>query len=114
MNYLAAAERFLRLETDSAVACRSLAAWMQLVRREWYQVRVAGIDQGAVTQKVGEITHFGARVHLGMLQPEDVTAQTRSQCYIDGRLPRSVVIRAAQIIAALCAYQLAMLLGETS
>lgn len=74
--YLPAAERFARLEADSAAASRALSAWMTLVRREWPQVRVLAMEDGpAADAKVGDTVRVRARLHLGALAPADVTAE---------------------------------------
>ena len=80
--YLPAFERFGRLEADCAAAARALASWMDLVRREWPQVRVdatkAGTAGPAGTAKVGDLVCVRARVRLGALSPADVTVELYS------------------------------------
>jgi starch phosphorylase len=74
--YLPAFERFGLLEADSAAAARKLASWMNLVRREWPQVRVEALEDGpAAEAKVGDLVGVRARVRLGALSPEDVTVE---------------------------------------
>ena len=74
--YVPAAERFARLEADSAAAARSLAAWMGRVRSEWPQVRVVGIEAGPLGEsKVGDLLGVRARLRLGALAPPDVAVE---------------------------------------
>jgi len=74
--YLPAFERFARLEADSAAAARALASWMCLARREWPQVRVAGIQDGPATEaNVGDLVGVRARLSLGALPPTAVTVE---------------------------------------
>ena len=74
--YLPAAARFARLEADSAAASRALSAWMNLVRREWPQVRVLALEDGPAEEaKVGDAIRVRARLRLGALAPGDVTAE---------------------------------------
>ncbi len=74
--YLPAFERFARLEADSASASRALASWMNLVRREWPQVRVQALEDGPAPEaKVGDLVGVRARLRLGALTPQDVTVE---------------------------------------
>jgi starch phosphorylase len=74
--YLPAFERFGRLETDCAAASRKLASWMNLVRREWPQVRVEAMEEGPAGEaKVGDLVSVRARLRLGALSPEDVSVE---------------------------------------
>jgi starch phosphorylase len=74
--YLPAFDRFTRLEADCGAAARRLAAWMNLVRHEWPQIRVLAIEQGpAPDVKVGDLVGVCARLRLGALTPADVKVE---------------------------------------
>ncbi len=74
--YLPAFERYGRLEADGAAAARSLASWLDLVRREWPQVKIEALEEGPASEaKVGDMVAVRARLCLGALSPEDVTVE---------------------------------------
>jgi glycogen phosphorylase len=74
--YIPSGERFARLEADCAAGARRLAARMELIRREWPQVRVSALEDGpSGAAKVGDLIGVRARLRLGTLTPEDVTVE---------------------------------------
>jgi starch phosphorylase len=74
--YLPSAERFARLEAESAAGARALAAWMILVQREWPHVSVEAVEEGPPGEaRVGDMIEMRARIFLGELKPHDVTVE---------------------------------------
>jgi len=74
--YLPCADRFAKLEADSAAGARALAAWMCKVRSEWQNVRVDTLSDGPPPDaKVGDTITVRAQLHLGALTPADVSVE---------------------------------------
>jgi starch phosphorylase len=74
--YLVAHANYQNLTADGAARARALAAWLNRVSREWAQIRVEVLSNGAPPDlKVGERIHVRAKVHLGALSPSDVAVE---------------------------------------
>jgi starch phosphorylase len=65
------------IAVDDYAAGRQLAAWKSEVRRDWSSVQVLHVESGglAAIPRVGDELHVRARVHLGPLEPEDVSVE---------------------------------------
>jgi len=74
--YVKAHAQFRALEADNALRARELSSWMERIRREWQDVWIAGIEDGAAkTVSVASAMHVRAQVHLGRLSPQDVVVE---------------------------------------
>jgi glycogen phosphorylase len=74
--YLPAHEHYRVLDCDSAARAKSLAAWIERVRREWPHVRIDSVEQGpTVALAVGKQVQVQARVELAALSPHDVAVE---------------------------------------
>src|SRR5271169_6022547 len=71
--YVKAHAQFRELDDDNAHRARELSAAMDRIRREWPEVRVAGVEDGpANTVSVTQAMPVRAKIHLGRLSPHDV------------------------------------------
>jgi starch phosphorylase len=70
-QYLPAARRYDKLSAEHLARGRALAEWEAAVRTHWGEVH---IDEAAVQRENGH-ARVHARIQLGALRPEDVTAQ---------------------------------------
>ena len=85
-------EHAAELARDDHAPARDLAAFIARVRHAWTDVRVDSVDVDGATQhaKTGETLTVTARVRLGDLTPEDVTAELiHGHTDSDGRLDRT-------------------------
>jgi glycogen phosphorylase len=74
--YFEAHRNFQALDAEGAARARSLAVWLETVRREWTRVRVVAIDRGAAaTLPVRASAAIRARVQLGALATGDVAVE---------------------------------------
>ncbi len=74
--YLDAHRNFCALDRDSAARARSLAAWLDHIRREWSGVRIEAVVQASGPQhSVGSSLRLEARVQLGGLSVDDLTVE---------------------------------------
>jgi starch phosphorylase len=76
--YLPTHHRYHRLAADGYSKAKSLAAWKKVVREAWSEVRIENLDtdpQMETELAIGDEIHARARVHLGSLNPEDVSVQ---------------------------------------
>ncbi|MGZ4786917.1 MAG: alpha-glucan family phosphorylase [Terriglobales bacterium] len=74
--YEKAHQQFRRLEADNAERARRLAADLSRIRREWDNVGIETVEEGpAPTVSVSACLRVIARVHLGGLNPDDVTVE---------------------------------------
>ncbi len=65
-----------KLAIDGMARAKALAAWKNLVRDRWNQVRVESVETGNITQvKVGSAFSVRARIHLGDLLLTDVIVE---------------------------------------
>lgn len=90
--YMPAARHDAELARDDHAPARDLAAFIARVRHAWTDVRVDSVDVDGATQhaKTGETLTVTARVRLGDLTPEDVTAELiHGHTDSDGRLDRT-------------------------
>jgi glycogen phosphorylase len=70
-HYLPAARRYRELAADHLQRARALADWELAVRTHWHELQ---FEEASAQPQDGAVT-FRARVRLGALRPEDVTAQ---------------------------------------
>ncbi|MFQ6059490.1 MAG: glycosyltransferase family 1 protein, partial [Anaerolineae bacterium] len=74
--YLPAAARYRQLTADGMARARALAAWKARVQEGWPQVRVEAVGAEPLGElRVGDEVHARARVHLGVLTPDDVRVE---------------------------------------
>ena len=74
--YLSAHTRWHKLHADGAKAGKALAHWKGRLQKHWSQVRVETIeDDSASGLEIGAGLTVKAHVHLGQLQPNDVSVQ---------------------------------------
>ena len=74
--YLPAADRYRELTANEMTRARALADWRTRVQEAWSQVRLEAMDTGPATPlRVGDEFQVPARVHLGVLTPDDVTVE---------------------------------------
>jgi starch phosphorylase len=68
--------RFSQLMADNTQIARVLAAWRKRLERSWNHIRVEGVEARAgESVLVGRDLEVHARVHLGLLTPDDVEVQ---------------------------------------
>jgi len=73
---LPAAQHFAHLAADGMARARALAAWKGRVRRHWPEVRVLSTETDTPAKvKVGSQLQVQALIHLGPLEPKDVTVE---------------------------------------
>jgi starch phosphorylase len=74
--YLPAAGRYQHLTEDEMARAQALAQWRAHLYEHWSEVRVDSVEAEIPAQfKVGDELRVRARVHLGALEPHDVTVQ---------------------------------------
>jgi starch phosphorylase len=74
--YTLAHAQFRLLEADNAQHARELAAAMERIRQQWQGVSVEKVDDGPANAiPVASDTKVRALVHLGHLEPKDVTVE---------------------------------------
>src|SRR5581483_593567 len=74
--YLPSGDRFAKLEANSAVAARTLAAWLAKVKSEWPGVRILGIENCPDEHaKVGDLIGVRVGIKLGVLTASDLTVE---------------------------------------
>jgi starch phosphorylase len=74
--YMPGAHRYVRLVKDGMARARALAEWKANLRRHWSQIRVVSVEaNGASKIEVGTELTVQALVHLGALEPKDVTVE---------------------------------------
>ncbi len=74
--YLPTVVHYRQLTVDGMSRAKALAAWKARVREHWPQVRIETVDVGPFAElQVGSEVHARARVHLGVLAPEDVAVE---------------------------------------
>jgi glycogen phosphorylase len=74
--YLEGHRNFCAMDGEGAARARTLAAWLDHVRRQWPGVRIETIEQASGPQhSVGGNLRVEARVHLGGLSIDDVTVE---------------------------------------
>ena len=73
---LPAAQRYLRLAEDGMARAKALAEWRANLHRHWAEVRVVSIEADTRSEiKVGSQIRVHALIHLGLLEPKDVTVE---------------------------------------
>ena len=74
--YVPAAARCGQLAAQNWAGARALAAWKARLREAWPQVRVERVEVGDLADvQVGATVRAQARVHLGVLRPDDVAVE---------------------------------------
>ena len=74
--YMPAARRSIRLAEDGMARAKALAEWEANLRQNWHELRVVSVDTDEPTEtKVGEQLRIDALIHLGALEPDDVTVE---------------------------------------
>jgi len=74
--YLPAAQRFLHLAEDGMMRAKALAGWKMNLSRHWPEIRVISIETATQAEiKVGSELEVRALIHLGPLEPKDVTVE---------------------------------------
>ena len=74
--YLPAAQRYRRLAEDEMARAKALAQWKSLLHEHWPEIRVDNVEAEVPAElKVGAEFQVRAQVHLGALEPQDVTVQ---------------------------------------
>ena len=74
--YMPAAQRSLRLAEEDMARAKALAAWEAGLRQNWPELRVVSVDADAPPEvQVGAELRVQALIHLGSLQPDDVTVE---------------------------------------
>jgi starch phosphorylase len=76
--YLPAHTRYRELSANEASRARALTAWKSTVREAWSRIRLEVMEtsQESITElAVGDEIQARVRVHLGPLNPDDVTVQ---------------------------------------
>jgi len=74
--YLPACAHFQKISQDEMARARELAYWKKVLGETWAQVKVEKFDVGCVREiQVGEAFCVKAWVHLGTLNPDDVSVE---------------------------------------
>jgi starch phosphorylase len=74
--YFPSAERYRHLAEDGMIRAKALAQWKAHVRQHWPEVQVEKVEAEVPPElEVGAQLEVRAQVHLGALEPKDVTAQ---------------------------------------
>ncbi len=74
--YAPAAKRWLRLSADNFSAAKELANWKKQIAQNWDQVRIEDVkSEGGPVRAVGAQVPVSARVHLGRIDPSDVSVE---------------------------------------
>jgi len=74
--YLPAAQRYERLAEEDMARAKALAQWKSFLHTHWPEIRVDSVEADIPAQiKVGTELQVRAQVHLGVLEPKDVTVQ---------------------------------------
>jgi starch phosphorylase len=74
--YMPAARGSLNLTADGMARARSLAEWEARMRSQWPQLRVVTVDADTISEvQVGSQLQVSALIHLGSLEPSDVTVE---------------------------------------
>jgi starch phosphorylase len=97
--YMPGAERYTRLTDDNLARAKALAAWKAKLYQHWPQVRVVSVDADAASEiQVGSELAVQALIHLGSLEPKDVTVEL-----YHGRLDTKGEIAPGEVTAMECA-----------
>ncbi|MGB0388926.1 MAG: alpha-glucan family phosphorylase, partial [Ardenticatenaceae bacterium] len=73
--YVPAQEAAVALVENHYAVAHQLAAWKQIIRRQWHRVRIDVEHNGTRQLKVGQPLTLVAHVHLGDLSPEEVRVE---------------------------------------
>jgi starch phosphorylase len=73
--YSVAHGRYLALQKTNGTKTKELAATIQKLRSAWPELSVVALPDGISEIRLGDPIHLSARIMLGPLTPEDVTAQ---------------------------------------
>ncbi len=74
--YLPAAQRYQHLAEDEMARAKALAQWRSFLHAHWSEIRVDKVEADVPAElKVGAELQVRAQVHLGALEPKDVTVQ---------------------------------------
>jgi glycogen phosphorylase len=72
-GYFPASDRYQTMTTQHYQPARELAHWKAHLADHWYRIKVADVDVSAASDiQVSQQVGVKARVHLGVLTPEDV------------------------------------------
>jgi starch phosphorylase len=78
--YVKAHTHYRALGADQARRARELAATLERIRKEWHEVRVLQIEDGAAAVPVNVSQPVRAAVQLGRLSPQDVVVELYAGC----------------------------------
>jgi len=96
--YLPSAERYQRLAENGMARARALAEWKSKVRKHWPEIRVENVEADTPDElQVGGELQVRARVHLGLLGPQDVAVEL-----YQGLLDEKRQIPDGEVIAMSC------------
>jgi starch phosphorylase len=74
--YMPAAQRSMRLAKDDMAKAKALAEWKANLRQNWSALRVVSTDTDTPPEiQVGSELRVQALIHLGTLEPDDVTVE---------------------------------------
>jgi starch phosphorylase len=74
--YMPAARRSIRLAENGMARAKALAEWEANLRQNWPELRVVSIDTDTPPEtKVGNQLQISALIHMGALEPDDVTVE---------------------------------------
>jgi starch phosphorylase len=92
--YLPSAERYQCLTENGMARARALAEWKSQVRKHWPEIRVESVEADTLDElQVGDELEVRARVHLGLLGPQDVAVELYQGLLDDkGQIPGGEVI----------------------
>lgn len=77
--YLPAGDRYRLMSADGFAKAKELTAWKLKVRQAWCEVKVTWVEEHGVPDlTVGETMEVKAKVHLGGLEPSDVSVEIYS------------------------------------
>jgi len=97
--YLPSAERYEHLTENEMARAKGLAQWKSALRERWPEIRVDRVQTEVPAEiKVGAEFQVRAQVHLGALEPKDVTVQLYY-----GPMDTKGVIPKGDVIAMECA-----------
>ncbi len=96
--YMPCVERSERLMAEEMIRAKELARWKSTLRSRWPELQILRVEADAPSEvSVGSLVEVRADVHLGEIQPEDITVEL-----FHGPVDADQRIRAGASIQMIC------------